>query len=614
MPSKKKPAAKKVSRAKKSPAAKKPAARKSAAKIPAQKKPVARKAVAKSAPKVKKTKPATAVTPKPAKPPAKKAPAKPAPKTSAKRKAPAKKVAAKRKPAARKVSGAKRKAMGAVKRVTPAQLHRHAAKKILFVSAECAPFAKVGGLADAVAGLAKAVARRGHEVRIVMPLYASVDDEAHDLSFKAQACVHMGNGEENWVAVHEGMLDGQVPVWLVDHGRYFHRPGVYDEGPEYDDNAYRFGLLSKAALQLAKDFDFIPDVMHLHDWAAAPAAAFLKTWDRVDSPLSATGSVLTIHNIGHQGKYHAGVMDYYGLGPEHLTAEKFEDFGMINMLKAGVHFADAITTVSPKHAEELKEEVGGHGLAPQINARAADLSGILNGVDTDHWDPASDPFLPASYDVGNLAGKAICKRALQERFGLPVDDTVPIYGVITRFAHQKGMALLFEGLPKLLGEGGMQFIALGSGDPGVENFFNWLHAEHRDKVGTYIGYHNELAHLIEAGADFFVMPSLYEPCGLNQIYSLRYGTIPVVRATGGLDDTVEAFDPDTLAGTGFKFLHPNGWELEHLLRYTRDIWWQRPEAIAALRANGMKKSFPWDAAAKAYEDVYARAHANRAAM
>ncbi|MEM1057648.1 MAG: glycogen/starch synthase [Verrucomicrobiota bacterium] len=597
----------------KEPAAKKTAAKKSSAK------PAAKKAPAKKSPRkptAKKT-PAKKASTKGAaakKPTAKRASAKETgpSQPEAKRKPAAKKKPVAKRAAKKKATGTRRAAVGAVERVEPAKLHPPGLK-IMFVSAECAPFAKVGGLADAVAGLAKAVARRGHQVRIVMPLYAQVDYARHGLAFRDQACIHLGGGEENWIGVHEALLDGQVPVWFVDHGRFFQRAGVYDEGPEYDDNAYRFGLLGKAALQLAKDFDFAPDVMHLHDWAAAPAAAFLKTWDRTGSPLSATASVLTIHNIGHQGKYHAGAMAYYGLGPVHFTADKFEDFGMMNLLKAGVHFADAITTVSPRHAEELKESVGGHGLAPMLNDRADRLTGILNGVDTDHWDPASDPFLPATYGPGNLGGKAICKRELQARFGLPADPSQPVFAVISRFAHQKGLGLLFEGLPRLLHEGSMQFVVLGNGDRDTEDFFNWLRAEHSDKAGVYIGYHNELAHLIEAGADFFVMPSLYEPCGLNQIYSLRYGTIPIVRATGGLDDTITAFDPETLTGTGLKFADPEPWQLEGILRYARDLWWNEPQAIAALRAQGMAAAFPWDTAAQAYETVYTQAKTHRAA-
>lgn len=480
------------------------------------------------------------------------------------------------------------------------------------VASECAPFVKVGGLGDVVAGLSKALTALGHEVRVCVPLYAAIDRVRHGLRFERTACVHMGRGEENWVGFHAGTLDGNVPVWFVDHARFFQRTGVYDDaGREYQDNAFRFGLLCKAAMQACKDTGWTPDVMHTHDWPAAALPALLKTWDRVLSPLSGTASVLTIHNIGYQGVYHASVMNYLGVGWEHFTADKFEDHGRVNLLKAGVHFADAITTVSPTHAHEVRTPEGGMGLAPYINARAADFFGILNGCDYEHWNPATDPFLPTRYTPRKMAGKAICKVALQHRFGLEPSTAMPVFGIVSRFAPQKGFSLLLDALPRALHAMTIQVVALGNGDRHTEDFFNWLGRNFPGRVGVYIGFHNELSHLIEAGSDFFLMPSRYEPCGLNQIYSLKYGTLPVVRATGGLDDTVENYDQPTGEGTGFKFWDATSQALYNTIGWAVSTWYDRPEHIAQLRQHAMAQDFSWAKSAERYVEVYQHAVTKR---
>lgn len=484
--------------------------------------------------------------------------------------------------------------------------------KILFVASECAPYAKTGGLADAVAGLSKALIARGHDVRVVVPLYAAIDRIRHKIQGDSSSCVHMGLGEEQWVGVSKATLDGTVPIWFVDCDRYFGRPGYYDfDGQEYGDNGFRFALLSKAALQICKDRDWIPDVAHVHDWPAALTSVFLKTWDRVLSPLSNTASVLTIHNIGYQGVYHGSLFPYIGIGIEHFHSNGMEDHGRLNLLKSGVNYSDAITTVSPTHAHEILEPMGGQGLAPYLNNRRADLFGILNGADYDHWDPATDKLIPANFSPEDLAGKAKCKRALQKRFNLDVREDVPIFGIVSRFASQKGFGLLMEALPRAINTMDIQVVVLGSGDSHTENFFRWLTGTHAGRAGDYIGFSNELAHLIEAGSDFFLMPSLYEPCGLNQIYSLKYATLPVVHATGGLDDTVENYDVSTGNGTGFKFWEASGSALYDTIGWANATWWDRPEHIAQLRHNAMAQHFSWDEAAPHYEDTYAHAMKNR---
>jgi len=486
--------------------------------------------------------------------------------------------------------------------------------KIVFVSSECTPYAKTGGLADVAAALPKALQRLGHEVRIIMPLYSSIDRARYGIQFQSSSCIHMGHGEENWVGVHSGLLDGQVPVWFVEYDRFFGRPGIYHEyWGEYLDNAYRFALLSKAALQICKDQNFIPDVMHSHDWPTALVPAFLKTWDRVLSPLSATASVLTIHNVGYQGVYDASAYSYIGIGSEYFYVDAFESHGKINLLKGGIFFADALTTVSPTHARELLEPIGGQGLAPYLNNRRDVLFGILNGVDYEHWNPATDALIPAPFDPSDLSGKATCKAHLQQRFGLEQRADLPIFGIVSRFVQQKGFDLLREVLPSALNGMALQVVVLGTGDNSTEDFFHWLTASYPGRVGSYIGFSDELSHLIEAGSDFFLMPSLYEPCGLNQSYSMKYGTLPIVRATGGLDDTVQNYDEATGNGTGFKFWDATAAALYYSIGWAVSTWFDRPQHIAQMRQQAMAQNFSWDDSARQYVDVYHLAIGNRRA-
>lgn len=481
--------------------------------------------------------------------------------------------------------------------------------KILFVASECVPYAKAGGLADVVAGLPKALRRMGHDVRIVIPLYGFIDRAKHKIKYERSACVHMGNHEEQWIGVHAAKLDNEVPVWLVDCQRFFDRPWIYgDASGEYVDNAFRFALLSKAALQICEDVGFIPDVMHGHDWPTALVPVFLKL-----SPLFDTAGVLTIHNIGHQGKFHASAFPYIGVGSKHFTPDKFEDFGMINLLKAGIHFADAITTVSPSYAREILEPIGSQGLAPFLSARSNDLFGILNGADYDRWNPANDRQMPARFTEADLSGKAVCKAALQRRFNLEVRKDWPVFGIISRLVQQKGCDLLREALPHALDDMTFQLVVLGTGDAHHEDFFRWLRSAYPNRVGCHIGFSDELSHLIEAGSDFFLMPSLYEPCGLNQMYSMKYGTLPIVRATGGLDDTVQNYDERTGAGTGFKFLDPTPAALYSTIGLVVSTWFDCPQHIARLRQVAMTQNFSWEVAARKYIEVYARAlHVRRA--
>jgi starch synthase len=478
-------------------------------------------------------------------------------------------------------------------------------KRILFITSECTPLAQTGGLGDMVSGLSKALKKRGHDVRIVMPLYQSIDRGKFGLTYSRSCCVHFGRSEEIWVGIFEGKV-GDVPVWFIDYGRYFDRPYIYDDQED--------GVLSKAALQVCKDTAWIPHVAHVHDWMTAMSAVFLKTWDRVLSPLSHTASVLTIHNIGYQGKFSPAVLPFYGLGGDYMAPDRFEDFGMVNLLKAGIQYADAVTTVSPTYANEIRGPIGGMGLAPNLINRGDRVSGILNGVDTEVWNPATDKYLPANFSAGNLAGKAVCKQALQERFGLTVDPKIPLFAIVSRFAPQKGFDLIRGALPQALRDMIMQVVVLGTGDPFTENFFRWLHGAFPKAANAHIGFDPGLSHLMEAGADFFIMPSLYEPCGLNQMYSSLYGALPIVRATGGLDDTVENYDEGAGIGTGFKFWEISGRALFYTIGWAVSTWYDRPQHYADLRQRGMVKDFTWGSSAQQYENVYENAVKHRAAI
>jgi starch synthase len=482
-------------------------------------------------------------------------------------------------------------------------------KRILFITSECTPLAQTGGLGDMVSGLSKALKKRGHDVRVVMPLYQSIDRAKYGLTFSRSCCVHFGLGEEVWVGIFEGKV-GDVPVWFIDYARYFHRPYIYDD----QEDSFRFGVLSKAALQVCKDTAWIPHVAHVHDWMTAMSAVFLKTWDRVLSPLSHTASVLTIHNIGYQGKFSPAVLPFYGLGGDYMAPDRFEDFGMINLLKAGIQYADAITTVSPTYANEIRGPVGGMGLAPYLVNRSEHVFGILNGVDSEVWNPTTDKYIPARFSAPTLAGKAACKKALQERFGLTVDPKIPLFAIISRFAPQKGFDLIRGALPQAMRDMVMQVVALGTGDPFTENFFRWLHGAYPKGANAHIGFEPGLSHLMEAGADFFIMPSLYEPCGLNQMYSSLYGALPLVRATGGLDDTVENYDEAAGTGTGFKFWEISGRALFYTIGWAVSTWYDRPHHYAAMQQRGMARDFTWGSSAQQYENVYDHALAHRAAL
>lgn len=479
--------------------------------------------------------------------------------------------------------------------------------KILFVASESHPYVTTGGLAGVVGSLPKALSRAGHDVRICIPLYARIDRARHGIGFRQTVCVHMGTGEV-WCGLHESDHGQGVKTWFVDHAAMFGRPGIYDEGGQpYHDNNGRFAFLCKASLQACKDTGWIPDVVHAHDWQAAPAMAFRKTWDAWNSPLDRTACVLTLHNIAYQGQGDKGVMAWMGMGPEQFTPERFEDHGGINLLKAGIHFADAVTTVSPTYAREIQQPVGGQGLHEYLRRREGDLFGILNGIDPEIYDPRSDKFIPESFSALDLQGRLACRRELQKTMALHADDSSCIVSVVSRLAPGKGFDLLEPVLERAMKEMHIQFVLVGSGDPHYEWWVGDLQRRFPGRVGNWIGYREDLAHLVYAGSDLYLMPSLFEPCGLSQMYAMRYGTLPVVRRTGGLADTVWNYIEHDGGGDGFVFDDYRADSFYYTLGWAVSTYFDRPAHFDAMRRRVMARDFSWDAAVPRYEDVYRHA-------
>ena len=484
--------------------------------------------------------------------------------------------------------------------------------KVLFVASECAPYAKCGGLGDVVASLPKALRRLGVDARVAIPLYTSISRAKFGLQEEPPCLVNCGGGEVNGCAVWGGVADGGVPVWFIEHNRFFARNGIYDDnGAEFGDNAFRFGLLCLAAAQICRDRDWIPDVVHVHDWPTAGMPAMLDAWRKAGTPLGRAASVLTIHNQAYQGYYHPSALGYMGLGPEYFTADGLEAWGKINLLKGGINFADAITTVSPTYAKEILGEPGGNGLSGYLQKRGADFEGVLNGADYDVWNPESDRKIPAAFRAESLIGKGLCKQELQTQMGLAQDPSAPLFGIVSRLAAQKGTGLMREALPRALDGMNMQLAVLGSGDGADENFFRWLARTYPGRVAAEIGYSDELSHRIQAGSDFFLMPSLFEPCGLSQLYAMRYGSLPVVHATGGLEDTIAQYNQGEGTGTGFKFYAPDAKTFLDAIGWAVDTWFERPSHVTMMREQAMKVRFDWETSAKRYVEIYARARAKR---
>jgi starch synthase len=473
--------------------------------------------------------------------------------------------------------------------------------RILFVSSEVVPFSKTGGLADVAGALPAALKKRGNEITIVTPRYRMTDPARFDLRRRRGRLVIQVKGK----AIQGGLMEGKTPdgvdVIFIDQPDYFDRDGLYgDAVSDYDDNDERFAFFCRAALESCRLTGFSPDVIHCNDWQTGPIPALLQFEYRDRPELNSCGSVMTIHNLGYQGLFHPESMMSLGLGWQLFTPSNLEFFGKVSYLKAGLVFADKLTTVSRRYAKEIRTAAAGFGLHGLLDERAQDLRGILNGVDYRLWDPQNDRQINANYSFDNLAGKVACKTDLQQQTGLPLDPDLPIIGCISRLTSQKGLDL-FTGAAEQLLLLPCQWVFLGTGDSQIERALADLAEQHPDKLVKRTAMDEQLAHRIQAGADILMMPSLYEPCGLNQLYALRYGTIPLVRAVGGLDDTID--DVAEGEGNGFKFAGTKPADLLATVRraleyFDNRVKWRRLQEYA------MSQDFSWDLPARQYETVY----------
>jgi starch synthase len=472
--------------------------------------------------------------------------------------------------------------------------------KILFVASEGLPFSKTGGLADVIEALPKALVELGHEVAVLLPRYHNTKTVGIAVP---SVTVPSGDNLRFPGIVEGGALHG-VLFYFVDDREYFDREQLYGvAGKDYPDNAERFAEFCGAAIEFCKQV-WMPDVIHCHDWQAGLVPLLLKTRYANDPALWDVPVVFTIHNMGYQGAFPREVLKKLGLPESLFTIDAMEFFGRVNFLKGALIFSDYLTTVSPKYAEEIKTPEYGYGLDGVIRNRASRLTGILNGVDYAAWSPERDKMIAARYSPKDMAGKTACKKNLIDQLGLPAAVMEkPLIGIVSRFAGQKGFDLIEEIAPDLLTEDAAM-AALGAGEPKYEKFLRELAKAYPAQVAVKVGYDNALAHKIEAGADIFLMPSRYEPCGLNQIYSLKYGTVPVVRATGGLDDTIEAYDAATGRGTGFKFQAYDAASLLGALREALSVFRNGPAAWRQIQLNGMSRDFSWQVSAAEYAKLY----------
>ena len=480
---------------------------------------------------------------------------------------------------------------------------------IAFVASECVPFAKTGGLADVVGALPKALASLGHQVSVYLPRYRQT--KLADPQTVVRSITVPFDDTYRFCSVVTAGSSAGVRFYFVDYPPYFDREALYGTSAgDYPDNAERFALFSRAVLEASKVLG-VPHVFHCHDWQSALLPVMLRTLYAEDPAFREVATTFTIHNMGYQGLFPPDILPLLMLPWDLLTISKMEFFGQVNFLKGALVFSDFITTVSKKYSLEIQTTEYGFGLEGVLRNRAATVTGILNGVDYDEWSPQTDKFSVAKYSPQDLSGKAKCKQDLLNAFGVTnADPKVPVIGIVSRFAAQKGFDLIAQIMDRLAREE-MIVVALGAGDKPYEEMFQRLNKQFPNKIAVKVAYDNAIAHKIEAGADMFLMPSRYEPCGLNQIYSLKYGTVPIVRATGGLDDTIEPWDARTGKGTGFKFTEYTGEALlatvkQALLAFRDKSSWQ------TLMRNGMGRDFSWGASAREYGKIYDRVRQARA--
>jgi starch synthase len=480
---------------------------------------------------------------------------------------------------------------------------------IAFAASECVPFSKTGGLADVVGALPRALAALGHQVSVYLPRYRQT--KLADPQTVVRSVTIPFDDKYRFCSVVTAGSSAGVRFYFVEYPPYFDREQLYGSpAGDYPDNAERFAMFSRAVLEASKVLG-VPHVFHCHDWQSALVPVMLRTLYAEDPAFRDVATVFTIHNMGYQGLFPPDTLPLLMLPWELLTISQMEFFGQVNFLKGALAFSDYVTTVSKKYSQEIQTTEYGFGLEGVLRQRAATVTGILNGVDYDEWSPQTDKFIAAKYSPQDLSGKRKCKQDLLNAFGIAnVEAKVPVIGIVSRFAAQKGFDLISQIMDRLAREE-MIVVALGTGDKPYEEMFQRLNKQFPNRIAAKVAFDNAIAHKIEAGADMFLMPSRYEPCGLNQIYSLKYGTIPIVRATGGLDDTIEPWDARTGKGTGFKFSDYTGEALLATIKQAL-LSYQDPSSWQTLMRNGMGRDFSWGASAREYGKIYERARQARA--
>ena len=467
-----------------------------------------------------------------------------------------------------------------------------------------APFAKTGGLADVSAALPKALVRLGHRVTVFLPRYGPIAFPPGEFLGSVHVPV---DALPRSAGFYRRTLEDGVTVVFIEHPPFFNRPHLYGAGNhDYDDNRLRFAFFSRACLEYLRSRGERPDVFHAHDWQTGLVPVYLKAFYWDDPTLHRSPCVFTIHNLAYQGNFAPDTAAVLGL-PGHLGGDGLEFHGQVSYMKGGIAFAEMLNTVSPNHATEIQRDDMGYGFGGLLRGRAADLWGILNGVDYDEWDPQVDRHIVKNYSVRDLTGKAACKADLLAAYGLPASPDLPLAGITSRLVYAKGFDIVVGAWWDLL-QRPLRMVVLGTGEPAVQDGFRALAARAPDRFAARFAYDTGLAHKVEAGSDMFLMPSRFEPCGLTQMYSLRYGTVPIVRSTGGLVDTVEPYAPATRRGTGFRFDNADGTGLVWALDQALALWGDRTSWRRLMR-NGMLRDFSWERSARGYEELYRRAMA-----
>lgn len=475
-------------------------------------------------------------------------------------------------------------------------------KKILFATSEAVPFIKTGGLADVTGSLPKYLDKKEYDVRIILPKYMCMDNRfTEQLHFKCHFYVNL-NWRKQYTGIFETNLDG-ITYYFIDNEFYFAGSRPYNQ---LHEDIEKFAYFSKAVLEALPYLDFCPDIIHCHDWQTGLIPVFLRTVYSSENYYAGIKSIFSIHNLKFQGRWELStVMDVTGLPAQIFTADKLEFYGEANLLKGGCVYADAVTTVSRTYAQEIMTEEGGEGLHGLLSARQQELYGILNGLDYDVFNPETDSALEQNFKVSNVkSGKKANKLALQKEFGLPRENGTFLLGMVSRMTSQKGFDLVAYIMEELLNTEKMQMVVLGTGEERYEQMFRYFENKYPSRLKAYVGYSEDIAHRIYASCDGFLMPSLFEPCGLSQLMSMRYGTLPIVRETGGLKDTVLAYNEYEKTGTGFSFKNYNAHEMLETIRYALRIYYNERKDWDAMVKRAMKEDFSWKRSAGEYEKVY----------